>query len=51
MYNFSSVFNEYQLHITQKPADAAQFGSVVTRRQSPVLSKPELQRLILDMVG
>jgi hypothetical protein len=50
MYNFSSVFSDYHLHISQKPAIAAQPGTVVTRRKSPVLSQQELQRLILDMV-
>jgi len=55
MYNLSSVSNDYRLQITQMPApefaNVANFGTVVTRRNSPVLSQQELQRLILDMVG
>jgi hypothetical protein len=50
MYTYSSVFNDYPLSYNHKRAHAAQSGIVVTRRQSPVLSQQELQRLILDMV-
>jgi hypothetical protein len=51
MYNLTSVFSDYRLNISQKPAIAAHSGTVVSRRNSPVLSQQELQRLILDMVG
>ncbi len=55
MYNLSTVFNDYRLRLTPEPApefaNAAHFGTVVTRRNSPVLSQQELQRLVLDMVG
>ncbi len=50
MYTTTSVSSNYHLHITQKPGVAAQSGPIVSRRQSPVLSRQELQRLILDMV-
>jgi hypothetical protein len=51
MSNLSYAFSDYCLNTAQKPAVTAQCGTVVIRRTSPVLSKAELQRLILDMVG
>jgi hypothetical protein len=45
-----SVFSDYHLSVAHKPSVAAQAGPVVTHRPSPVLSRQELQRLILDMV-
>lgn len=50
MFTSNSVFSTYQLHISPKPVVAAPSGPIVSRRPPPVLSRQELQRLILDMV-
>jgi hypothetical protein len=44
------AFSDFHLSFTHKPPIAAFAGAVATRRNSPVLSRQELQRLILDMV-
>ena len=44
------AFNTYHLSFKSMPTNAGYTGPVESRRKSPVLSRQELQRLILDMV-
>lgn len=44
------AFSDFHLSFKSKPTIAGHAGTVENRRKSPVLSRQELQRLILDMV-
>ena len=44
------AFSDCNLSFQHKPIMTTTIGPVETRRKSPVLSRQELQRLILDMV-
>ncbi len=44
-------FIDMNTKFSRKSKIAGRSGSVVSPRKSPVLSRKELQRLILDMVG
>jgi|APCry1669189844_1035258.scaffolds.fasta_scaffold202766_1 hypothetical protein len=50
MYTTFSASLNSQVFYQTVPTSAAQPGTLIARRKSPVLSRQELQRLILEMV-
>lgn len=51
MLNTISKFGDMIHRNARKPIHAATCGAAVSSRNSPVLSRQELQRVILEMVG
>ncbi len=51
MHTTTIQFSDFTNRIPHKPNRAGQSGPAISSRKSPVLSRRELQHLILDMVG
>ena len=51
MHTTSYKFSDFNTPIPHQTRLAGRTGAVLSTRKSPVLSRQELQRLILDMVG
>ena len=51
MHTTTIRFSDFTNRIPDKPNRAGQTGAAISSRKSAVLTRKELQRLILDMVG